>query len=322
MKDVTIILQGVVIPEQLELWKKTYKNCNVIISCWEDEKFDFNQGIITPWLPKKWKVIKNQYPLVRFQPSANLDYQIISTMSALKKVKTEYVIKSRLDEFYSNVDLLLTKLKKDKDKIVCGSVFFRKHGMYPFHIADKLMCGTLDNFFLMFESTLHNLEMKFWNYTIPESQLGIGYVMGKEPNINIEKWKYTLNKKLGQRLPDKDMVQALRASMNRVINNSSEMLSNLLCHDTISWQEILDNLNHTKKVIDYCISPIEENLREKIDDAKYIRKYFDVVDVNELKPYVVTRSNGGPTGGRMWWYSNFDNDEEDCVTSLKKYGKK
>lgn len=321
MENVTIILQGVVVPKQLELWKKTYKNWNVIISCWEDEKFDFEQGLLTSWLPKKWKVIKNQYPLVRFQKSANLDYQIISTLSALKEVDTKYVIKSRLDEFYSNVDLLLTKLKSDEEKIVCGSVFFRKHGMYPFHIADKLMCGTLDNLTLMFESTLHNIEIKFWNYTIPESQLGIGYVMGKETNIDVEKWKVSLNKNLGQKIPDEDLVQVLRASMNRVINNSSELLSNLLFAEDINWRKVLDNLNHTTKVISYCSTPIEENFREKVDDAKYIRKYFDVVDVNKLKPYIVTRSNGGPGGGRMWWNNNFDNKKEDCITSLKNYGK-
>ena len=58
MKDVTIILQGVVNSHQLEMWKKNHKNSKVIISTWEDCDFDFG-GIITKWLPSKWKVIKS-----------------------------------------------------------------------------------------------------------------------------------------------------------------------------------------------------------------------------------------------------------------------
>ena len=99
MDDLTIILQGVVNPLQIELWKTNHKNSKVIISTWVDCKFNFDG-----WLPKNWKLIINPYPLLRFAPTANLDYQIISTLSALNVVDTKWVIKMRADEYWSNLD--------------------------------------------------------------------------------------------------------------------------------------------------------------------------------------------------------------------------
>jgi len=321
MKDVTLILQGLVAPKQLELWKKHYKDYNVIISCWEDEEFDFEKGLFSSWLPKNWKVIKNQYPLLRFKSEANLDYQILTTLNALKEVKTKYVVKSRLDEFYSNIYLLYKKLKKNEDKIVCGSVFFREYGLYPFHIADKLMCGTKDNLLLMFESTLHNIEINFWNYNIPESQLGLGYVMGKEINLDLDSWKQYLN--MNQRNIDRDtLTKTIRVASDKLIKNSSDVLSNNLFDEEIDFKSILDKFENSKYVLKIATDEILNFTYEKIDDAKYIRKWFDVVDVNRLKPYIVTRSNGGEDGGRKWWFNNFNNKEEECVTSLAMYGKK
>lgn len=321
MKDVTIILQGLVAPKQLELWKKNYKNWNVIISCWTDEEFDFYQGIVTTWLPKKWKVIKNQYPIIRFKPEANLDYQITSTLNALREVNTKYVIKSRLDEFYSNIDKLVVKLKRNEEKIVCGSVFFRKYGMYPFHIADKLMCGTKDNLTLMFESTLHNIEMKFWDFNIPESQLGVGYVMGKEIGLDFENWKRALNNYNNYSKSESEILKDIRVATNILIKNSSDILSDMLFYDKPDWGGMLEKIEHSNYSLQICRKELSKLNYEELDSGKYVRKYFDVVDVNQLQPYIVTRSNGGPNGGRKWWYNDFNNEEEDCVTNLQHYGR-
>ena len=73
-------------------------------------------------------------------------------------------------------------------------MFFRKWGMYPFHCGDKILGGTKDNLLLMFESTLHNLEIKLWDETIPESQLGFGYIIGKEPELNTVTLNHNLMK--------------------------------------------------------------------------------------------------------------------------------
>ena len=185
MKDVTLILQGKVEPEQMELWKKNYKDWNVIVSTWEDVDFNFRGGFFSKWLPKKWKLVINKYPLVRFRSTANLDYQILTTLGGLEQVNTKWVIKARCDEYWSNLDKVVDKMKMYPNKIITSSMYFRKWGMYKFHISDKIIAGTTDNLFLMFESTLHNIEISFWNSPIPESQLGVGFIMGKEKGLNL-----------------------------------------------------------------------------------------------------------------------------------------
>ena len=41
-------------------------------------------------------------------------------------------------------------------------------------------------------------------------------------------------------------------------------------------------------------------------------KWFDVIDINELKPYIATKSG---FKGRLWYRDNFDNDENDCFSN-------
>ena len=57
----------------------------------------------------------------------------------------------RTDEYYSNLDKVFTKMKRNPEKIVSSSMFFRKYGMYKFHCSDKLLGGATDNLIGMYE---------------------------------------------------------------------------------------------------------------------------------------------------------------------------
>lgn len=319
MENVTIILQGVVNSEAINLWKKHHSNSNVIISTWEDTEFDFEGSGFTSWLPKKWKLIKNQYPLIRFRPQANLDYQIISTLKALEEVETKWVIKMRCDEYWSNIDKIFKMMRRNPNKLISGSMFFRKWGMYPFHCSDKILGGLADNIRLMYESTLHNLQTNLWDTNIPESQLGLGYVVGKERDDEFSTLSVSLN--TYNKLPEeKQTVKAVMNASGIVINELSEILSKHLTplegEDVFDWGLIERKLIYTKSVISDA-SIMAENLvhSKPIDDKFYMKKWFEIIDVNELKPYIATR-NFGDKRGRVWYKSNFDNEENDCLTDI------
>ena len=320
MKDVTLILQGKVEPEQMELWKKNYKDWNVIVSTWEDVDFNFRGGFFSKWLPKKWKLVINKYPLVRFRSTSNLDYQILTTLGGLEQVNTKWVIKARCDEYWSNLDKVVDKMKMYPNKIITSSMYFRKWGMYKFHISDKIIAGTTDNLFLMFESTLHNIELNFYNSPIPESQLGLGFVVGKEKGLNLDDIKHRLNLEL---LPiynsdETSTYTELSDIMSKIVNSSMELLTQdlLKLQKNPDWNSAKKKLEYISQLSGYCINKIDRNNFGVYDDKSLMRKWFEIVDVNELKPYISTRSNGGKNGGRIYYRDNFVNEKEDSMTNI------
>jgi hypothetical protein len=320
MQDVTIILQGRVGSEQMELWKKHYKNWNVVVSTWEDVDFDFNGGIFSKWLPKKWKLVINKYPLVRFKKHANLDYQIITTLSGLNEVKTKWVIKARCDEYWSNLDVFVKKMKEESEKITTSSMYFRKWGMYRFHISDKIIGGTLDNLLLMFESTLHNLEINFYNTLVPESQLGLGFIVGKEKELNLDKLKNRINLDLAQIHPidTKTLKKELSKAIENILNTSTKVLANNFQQDSLDLSEILKKFEHINDLSNYCITKIKSNQHEPVDDKELLRKWFQIVNIDELKPYISTRSNGGPNYSRIYYRDDFDHEKETSLTDINQ----
>ena len=313
-REYTILLQGVINPKTFNLWIKNYSDYKVVVSIWEDE--NLNDYVI----PNNWKIVKNKYPLVRFWRGANLDYQIITTLAGLNEVSDKWVIKMRTDEYYSNLDKVFTKMKRNPEKIVSSSMFFRKYGMYKFHCSDKLLGGATDNLIGMYESTLQNLEIKLWNETIPEAQLGLGYVMLKDVDININ----DINNKrseFGAQFVEEQGIKLFTKASNTI---STEMMNIVTREftknnkDNIDWNNVTDSVGRWSSILNECLSVVNKHKNEFLDDRPYMKKWFDIIDINKLKPYIATR-NYGDKRGRVWYENNFNNDEEDCISDIKKY---
>jgi hypothetical protein len=86
-----------------------------------------------------------------------------SVLMGLRIVTTEYAIKMRADEFYSNLTKFEEAILSYPDRIVTNDVFFRNHKM-PLHPSDHLMGGSLKNMVEMFEYAKSLVE-------VPESDL-------------------------------------------------------------------------------------------------------------------------------------------------------
>jgi hypothetical protein len=317
MKDLTIILQGVVNPETIELWKTHHKNSKIIISTWEDCDFDFDG-----WLPDNWTLIVNSYPLLRFAPIANLDYQIISTLKALYKVDTKWVIKMRADEYWSNIDKIYERMQSNSEKIVSGSMFFRKWGLWPFHIGDKILGGTNDNLKLMFESTLHNLDMKLWDYSIPECQLGLGYVIAKDSSLNSqylkEQLNYISNKKAKKNQNVESITTSIYKGLEIVTQNSFKILTNEFNYSAkkIYFDDIKKELDYMIRVLSTVSNDVGDFRYQQMDEKPFMQRWFDIIDINELQPYIATRNFG--EGRRVWYKNDFNNNAEDCLIDINK----
>jgi hypothetical protein len=314
MKDCTILLQGKINAETFNLWIKNHKDSNVVVSIWEDEdltKFE---------IPKKWKIIINEYPLFRFREQSNLDYQIITTLKGLNHVDTDWVIKMRTDEYWSNIDKIYTKMKTEPNKLLSGSMYFRKWGLYKFHVGDKILGGTVDNLRLMFESTLHNLQIGLWNTDIPESQLGLGFIMGKDITIEINKLNVDAKLK-NVTISNEVSVTTLNKAVDTMVTEMVTMVTrriNYYNRDGVNWKEVVRNLKRWRDILSETIKSVDVEKSEPLDDIPFMKKWFHIIDINELKPYISTHNRGPENGGRIWYRNNFDNKKEDCLTNINE----
>lgn len=303
MNNCSIILQGKVDKECFELWIKNYSHYKIIVSVWEDENLSEYK------IPENWMVVYNKYPLIRFRKIANLDYQIITTLSALEKVDTPLVIKMRCDEYWSNIEKIYDKMLKFPEKIISGSMFFRKWGMFKFHPSDKIIGGTTENLILMFKSVLNNIESNLWQTPIPESQLGFAFVYAKEKEIQL--LNYSIDKI--EEIDDDIIKKHLITGCDLIKKEMDDIVMSELDSNNPNWKTIFSKLYRFRNILDECIKEGKHKTLTEIDDKPYMIKWFDIIDINELKPYIATKSG---FKDRIWYRSNFNNEENDCLTTL------
>lgn len=70
----------------------------------------------------------------------NRFFHFFSVVLGLQACKTDFVIKMRSDEFYSNLEPFIDTMIEDTSKMTTNDVFFRNSAM-PFHPSDHLMGG-------------------------------------------------------------------------------------------------------------------------------------------------------------------------------------
>lgn len=150
MEDVTLIIQGRLYEDCYDFYIKNYTQCPVIISTWTDCKIDFSN------IPDNFIVILAPLPLDGGKQ--NINYQLVSTLNALKRVTTPLVIKIRGDEYYSNIESIYNQIKMEQDKIHTASIFFRAWQFAEYHISDHIIAGTKERVMLMFKESKKNFD--------------------------------------------------------------------------------------------------------------------------------------------------------------------
>lgn len=183
MKDVTLIIQGRIDQECYDFYVENYKDFPVIISTWVGCNIDFSNS------PNNFTIIFGSVP--KESGPQNMNYQFISTLNGLNMVKTNYVVKIRGDEYYSNIEYVYRKCLETPNKIWSSPMFFRWFKYMQYHISDHVIAGTTENIKLMFETAKYNFDNKIlWYlkdgkvhyYWEPEIILTRSYLMVKEPN--------------------------------------------------------------------------------------------------------------------------------------------
>lgn len=89
-------------------------------------------------------------------------YQTYSTNYGLKHIYTRYVIKHRIDERYSNLELLVEKFLQDDSKYVTGGTMFGTKSWFEYCVADHLVVCKTDTLSSTMEMTLNQLDSGYW----------------------------------------------------------------------------------------------------------------------------------------------------------------
>tara|TARA_Y100000034_G_scaffold121332_1_gene165404 strand:+ start:237 stop:1259 length:1023 start_codon:yes stop_codon:yes gene_type:complete len=140
MSDVSIIIQGPlneISLRNIPIYKKYGK---VIVSCWDgyDEE-------LLKYIDDDVRFVSKKLPSVDHYNDHNVYYQASTIYSGLEKSETEFSIKFRSDESYSNLDTFVKALIENPECIITGDIYFYPGDNRPLYISDHIIGGKTKN---------------------------------------------------------------------------------------------------------------------------------------------------------------------------------
>jgi hypothetical protein len=199
----TVLIQGPL--DMISLCNlENYKNYGeVVISCWSDT---FSKSWSTTDEVKTY--LDNLGLRYSFEKTPDISktigcnkkstfyYALNSMYNGLKLVKTNYVIKTRSDEYYKELTSFIEEFEKNDDKIVCGNIFVRND--YPWHFGDHIfICKTkhvlnaVENLLKHYNGEYEQLEKYMTQESKNTAELILCLAILQQKNVDIDYAKYT-----------------------------------------------------------------------------------------------------------------------------------
>jgi len=138
MNNFTLLIQGPILRNLITMCEMQ-KHMDTVVSTWIHPRID--SEIMLFYRPNLRPIINEVPNLQGVYNEQNRYLQFCSTYLGLREVETEYVIKVRSDEYYSNLMPAIEKFLKDPNKILTNNVFFRKTSYLRYHPSDHLIIG-------------------------------------------------------------------------------------------------------------------------------------------------------------------------------------
>jgi hypothetical protein len=154
MSNVTVVVQGPQSSTSISAANahNYVQYGDVVVSCWEGND---SSGVIG--LPGA-RVVSQPLPRGGALNPQNIYYQCMSTLRGLQEVRTEYAIKVRSDEAYSDLSPVINLLVSSPGKIITNNVYFRRTSEFPFHPSDHLIAGRTKSLIGSFSILKDSLE--------------------------------------------------------------------------------------------------------------------------------------------------------------------
>ena len=173
----TLVLQGRLREETIRMCN-FHKDIETVVSTWEPE------ASVRKFLENAQRsnltIIANPVPDVNgINNDSNRYYQYTSSFYGIEAAKTEFIIKARTDEYYSNLDPIIAASISTPDKLVTNDVFFRKTKVYPYHPSDHLILGKAEYMSSVFKDCMEQCKLHTFK-GVPEQQIAMTFIAQKE----------------------------------------------------------------------------------------------------------------------------------------------
>lgn len=196
----TILIQGPLHPNCLIAIRSYVKDFPVVLSTWSD--LNRQEDKIRSMISDNDHVSVVSYNIDSYKKNAYDDAsrykQFLTTYRGLKLVETEYVIKVRSDEYYTDFSDIMEKVLKDPNKMVSNNVFFRKISHSLYHPSDHVYAGKTDTLINVLKECVADCENGSVasinekcteaaknNSTSPEQHLGMNWILNQEKKKNL-----------------------------------------------------------------------------------------------------------------------------------------
>ena len=140
----TIIVQGPLHHNGIYALQYYTKFCNVILSCYEENVITENQKKIIS-IYDNVELIQGKLPTIPRYNGCSTFVHTFSTLNGLRLVDTEYVIKIRFDEIYSDIEPMIKAIIANPKKLVTNNIAFNRCTECLFHPSGHMIGGKTKN---------------------------------------------------------------------------------------------------------------------------------------------------------------------------------
>jgi hypothetical protein len=203
---ITVIIQGPLHPNSLIAIRTLSRDFNIVISTWKTNTRDEKNLDLLLERGDHVTVVSHSLESLAFKNNdSNRFYQFYTTYKGALLVETEFCIKMRADEYYTNLVPLAEALLKEPDKLICNDVFVRNPDSieiesFHCHPSDHLYGAKTETLVKAMklsldeckDKKLEELDIKYADLKnrtyriVPEQHLFANFILAKDPEYNFQ----------------------------------------------------------------------------------------------------------------------------------------
>lgn len=189
IKDISVVVQGPIDDRTYETIEVYQNFGEIIISCWNND----NPSLLDKSKNKNYILVTSHYPdsSTKYNNQGYRLYRAITTLAGINKSTKPFILKTRSDELYPNLDAMLAKWHKDPNKIHTTNNGFWKN--IPFCMSGHIFLSKKEDMQYVMEQSIENCYYRdHYSFRCSEQQLAFYYMKYRDIELTIRNWRQHL----------------------------------------------------------------------------------------------------------------------------------